>query len=65
MHATCSTTFWGEGHLFVVLQDSDCPLDYVKFMIKENVITKGDGKHVWQIEEQGDLKRGVFSLGSL
>lgn len=49
----------------MVLQDSGCPLDYVKFMSKENVITKGDGKHVWQIEEQGDLKRGVFSLGSL
>lgn len=60
-----STTLWGGGHLFVVLQDSDCPLDYVKFMIKENVITKGDGKHVWQIEKQGDLKGDVCSLGSL
>lgn len=49
----------------MVLQDSDCPLGYLKFMIKENLITKGDGKHVWQIEEQGDLKGGVFSLGSL
>lgn len=49
----------------MVLQDSDCPLDYVKFMIKENVITKGDGKHVWQIEKQGDLKGDVCSLGSL
>lgn len=49
----------------MVLQDSDCPLSYLKFMIKENLITKGDGKHVWQTEEQGDLKGGVFSLGSL
>lgn len=30
------------------------PIDYVKLQVsKENVITKGDGKHVWQIEEQG------------
>lgn len=31
----------GGGCLFVVLQDSDCPLDYLTFMIKEDVITEG------------------------